>query len=171
RPTPRRASRAQRPGRGPRACGSASSAASVARARSDCEIRVPVEASLADIAHQLDLVRGQLRAASLVFDLGPQVLLDGHRRELPHEVSESPHSLDASEVSPTTGSLWTAAARNARRTQARGNAPGKIRTCGLCLRRAALYPLSYGRGTTQSSGPALAAPTSNSASAGTSART
>jgi hypothetical protein len=24
-------------------------------------------------------------------------------------------------------------------------APGKIRTCGLCLRRAALYPLSYGR--------------------------
>ena len=26
-----------------------------------------------------------------------------------------------------------------------GNAPGKIRTCDLCLRRAALYPLSYGR--------------------------
>ena len=26
------------------------------------------------------------------------------------------------------------------------HAPGKIRTCGLCLRRAALYPLSYGRG-------------------------
>ena len=26
------------------------------------------------------------------------------------------------------------------------NAPGKIRTCDLCLRRAALYPLSYGRG-------------------------
>ncbi len=25
------------------------------------------------------------------------------------------------------------------------SAPGKIRTCGLCLRRAALYPLSYGR--------------------------
>ena len=25
------------------------------------------------------------------------------------------------------------------------NAPGTIRTCGLCLRRAALYPLSYGR--------------------------
>ena len=25
-------------------------------------------------------------------------------------------------------------------------APGKIRTCDLCLRRAALYPLSYGRG-------------------------
>ena len=25
------------------------------------------------------------------------------------------------------------------------HAPGTIRTCGLCLRRAALYPLSYGR--------------------------
>ena len=28
---------------------------------------------------------------------------------------------------------------------ARESAPGKIRTCDLCLRRAALYPLSYGR--------------------------
>ena len=27
-----------------------------------------------------------------------------------------------------------------------GHAPGTIRTCDLCLRRAALYPLSYGRG-------------------------
>ena len=27
----------------------------------------------------------------------------------------------------------------------RRSAPGKIRTCDLCLRRAALYPLSYGR--------------------------
>jgi hypothetical protein len=26
-----------------------------------------------------------------------------------------------------------------------GNAPGRIRTCGLRLRRAALYPLSYRR--------------------------
>src|SRR5262249_25680096 len=26
-----------------------------------------------------------------------------------------------------------------------GGAPGMIRTCDLCLRRAALYPLSYGR--------------------------
>ena len=26
------------------------------------------------------------------------------------------------------------------------NAPGRIRTCGLALRRRALYPLSYGRG-------------------------
>ena len=26
-----------------------------------------------------------------------------------------------------------------------GNTPGRIRTFGLCLRRAALYPLSYGR--------------------------
>ena len=25
------------------------------------------------------------------------------------------------------------------------NTPGRIRTFGLCLRRAALYPLSYGR--------------------------
>jgi len=29
--------------------------------------------------------------------------------------------------------------------QKRDGAPGRIRTCGLCLRRAALYPLSYGR--------------------------
>ena len=33
----------------------------------------------------------------------------------------------------------------------RRNAPGKIRTCDLCLRRAALYPLSYGRGEGKSS--------------------
>ena len=31
-------------------------------------------------------------------------------------------------------------------------APGTIRTCDLCLRRAALYPLSYGRGESQCSG-------------------
>ena len=31
------------------------------------------------------------------------------------------------------------------------HAPGKIRTCDLCLRRAALYPLSYGRSRTQQS--------------------
>jgi hypothetical protein len=29
---------------------------------------------------------------------------------------------------------------------ATGNAPGRIRTSDFCLRRAALYPLSYGRG-------------------------
>ena len=28
------------------------------------------------------------------------------------------------------------------------DAPGTIRTCDLCLRRAALYPLSYGRAAT-----------------------
>jgi hypothetical protein len=32
------------------------------------------------------------------------------------------------------------------RTSASQNAPGRIRTCGLALRRRALYPLSYGRG-------------------------
>src|SRR5262249_39186120 len=32
------------------------------------------------------------------------------------------------------------------------HAPGTIRTCGLCLRRAALYPLSYGRGSRAESG-------------------
>ena len=31
------------------------------------------------------------------------------------------------------------------------SAPGMIRTCDLCLRRAALYPLSYGRSAGQSS--------------------
>jgi hypothetical protein len=31
------------------------------------------------------------------------------------------------------------------------NAPGMIRTCDLCLRRAALYPLSYGRPVAQCS--------------------
>ena len=33
------------------------------------------------------------------------------------------------------------------------HAPGTIRTCGLCLRRAALYPLSYGRGRRSLQGP------------------
>ena len=36
--------------------------------------------------------------------------------------------------------------RASRRRRARADAPGMIRTCDLCLRRAALYPLSYGRG-------------------------
>src|SRR5205085_9769846 len=31
------------------------------------------------------------------------------------------------------------------RAEVRADAPGMIRTCDLCLRRAALYPLSYGR--------------------------
>ena len=35
-------------------------------------------------------------------------------------------------------------ARETRRTSVR-SAPGMIRTCDLSLRRAALYPLSYGR--------------------------
>src|SRR4051812_19099556 len=30
------------------------------------------------------------------------------------------------------------------------SAPGRIRTCDFCLRRAALYPLSYGRGLDES---------------------
>ena len=37
-------------------------------------------------------------------------------------------------------------ARGGTRGSPHANAPGKIRTCDLCLRRAALYPLSYGRG-------------------------
>jgi hypothetical protein len=32
------------------------------------------------------------------------------------------------------------------RPESNASAPGTIRTCDLCLRRAALYPLSYGRG-------------------------
>ena len=35
--------------------------------------------------------------------------------------------------------------RLTRRLATRRSAPGTIRTCDLCLRRAALYPLSYGR--------------------------
>ena len=49
------------------------------------------------------------------------------------------------------------------------SAPGKIRTCDLCLRRAALYPLSYGRRGAVS--VAACAPTVSSASSGTSRRT
>jgi hypothetical protein len=33
------------------------------------------------------------------------------------------------------------------------NAPGRIRTCDLALRRRTLYPLSYRRGSSQSSRP------------------
>ena len=39
-----------------------------------------------------------------------------------------------------------------------GSAPGTIRTCDLCLRRAALYPLSYGRGEGECSCVALREP-------------
>src|SRR5262249_27669848 len=42
--------------------------------------------------------------------------------------------------------LAPARAVGVRRT---GHAPGRIRTCGLALRRRALYPLSYGRGSGQ----------------------
>ena len=41
--------------------------------------------------------------------------------------------------------------RAERLARASRDAPGKIRTCDLCLRRAALYPLSYGRGEGKSS--------------------
>ncbi len=78
---------------------------------------------------------------------------------------------------------WRSSRSRWRRTvQARcDDAPGTIRTCDLCLRRAALYPLSYGRlrcspasGSTaggQCSWVATDRPTSSSASAGTSRRT
>ena len=39
-----------------------------------------------------------------------------------------------------------------------GHAPGRIRTCGLALRRRALYPLSYGRGERQCIGVRLVYP-------------
>ena len=62
------------------------------------------------------------------------------------------------------------------------HAPGTIRTCDLCLRRAALYPLSYGRGEGRVYEDACLGPSraqlardtrrdSSSASAGTSRRT
>ena len=51
------------------------------------------------------------------------------------------------------------------------HAPGKIRTCDLCLRRAALYPLSYGREGAVSVAGRVAEPTRSSASSGTSTRT
>src|SRR6266487_2158214 len=58
-----------------------------------------------------------------------------------------------------------------RRLDAGGvSAPGMIRTCDLCLRRAALYPLSYGRAEAQCS-RAVAPRTLSSASSGTSLRT
>ena len=55
----------------------------------------------------------------------------------------------------------------------RGDAPGTIRTCDLCLRRAALYPLSYGRSEPAQSSDgrswvAEPGPTVSSASSGTS---
>src|SRR6266536_2855262 len=49
-------------------------------------------------------------------------------------------------------------------------APGMIRTCDLCLRRAALYPLSYGRAGAKCS-RAVVPPMLSSASSGTSLRT
>src|SRR2546423_3494311 len=38
-----------------------------------------------------------------------------------------------------------------------GSAPGRIRTCDFCLRRAALYPLSYGRQPVESNRPSAVA--------------
>jgi hypothetical protein len=51
------------------------------------------------------------------------------------------------------------------------DAPGTIRTCDLSLRRAALYPLSYGRGEVECSCVAGREPRWSTASAGTSRRT
>ena len=54
------------------------------------------------------------------------------------------------------------------RSTFRDYAPGKIRTCDLCLRRAALYPLSYGR--VAGFSVAGVSPTITSASSGTDVR-
>ena len=51
------------------------------------------------------------------------------------------------------------------------DAPGMIRTCDLCLRRAALYPLSYGREEPKSSCLTVRSPSRRVASVGTSTRT
>ena len=62
------------------------------------------------------------------------------RLELATFASAGQRSIPASFPWGNPGSPTAPSLRAAR------NAPGKIRTCDLCLRRAALYPLSYGRG-------------------------
>src|SRR5207247_10990435 len=56
--------------------------------------------------------------------------------------SRSPDSLPAEWANPNTARTGSDRAFVFARLR---HAPGKIRTCDLCLRRAALYPLSYGR--------------------------
>src|SRR5215208_592589 len=51
----------------------------------------------------------------------------------------------ATRQNPTLPLRAGARAENRATLRLRDDAPGKIRTCDLCLRRAALYPLSYGR--------------------------
>jgi hypothetical protein len=67
-------------------------------------------------------------------------------------------------VSPESRTVESRHARESGRTFD-GSAPGKIRTCDLCLRRAALYPLSYGRAAVKCS-RASAPPISRTASSG-----
>ena len=55
-------------------------------------------------------------------------------------------------IGRAAGSGAPAKARK-RRYKEKHHAPGKIRTCDLCLRRAALYPLSYGRAGAKCSPP------------------
>ena len=70
-------------------------------------------------------------------------------------------------------SPWAAKAKIAENAPASSatSAPERIRTSGLSLRRAALYPLSYGRAEVKCSDRALPLPSSSSASSGTSVRT
>src|SRR5215210_600863 len=71
----------------------------------------------------------------------------GHRRST--ITSSSPWGSQRSgwrRCDPQLGhTLRTATGATVRRTSDGSYAPGRIRTCDFCLRRAALYPLSYGR--------------------------
>jgi hypothetical protein len=55
--------------------------------------RAPVERSLPDETHQLDLVLGQVWPTSCVLDLRPQVFLDGRCCEIPQEAPDALHLL------------------------------------------------------------------------------
>jgi hypothetical protein len=53
---------------------------------------------------------------------------------------------DHSEGTVTTATSVHSSTESRSTSGVYGDAPGRIRTCDFCLRRAALYPLSYGRG-------------------------
>ena len=68
----------------------------------------------------------------------PRAMVDGAEVE---RSWTSPHST----TDDSTAAEQPTEAESRSPSGVKGNTPGRIRTFGLCLRRAALYPLSYGR--------------------------
>ena len=109
--------------------------------------------------YSADYLRGWVRAAQmrayLIQSVGPDWWCKKETGELLVEpigtgCARRTRTSPASSVSTQATHAHSSPSSRQRQVNSR-HAPGMIRTCDLCLRRAALYPLSYGRGAAKSS--------------------